>query len=158
MTSNKKPESSSKKSVMAAREPSLTLIRELVRTYQAFEAHAMPDIRAHGFNPAEFDVLVTLGNTPGMTLTELGESTLLFKTTLTSVVDRLQKKGLVERIPCEEDRRRTYARLTPAGEETFEAVFPAHIEHLKSRTGQIPKREKDRLIRSLRELRSYLEG
>jgi len=142
----------------AAREPFMTLIRELVRTYQAFESHAMPDIRSHGFNPAEFDVLVTLGNTSGMTLTELGESTLLFKTTLTSVVDRLQKKGLVERIPCDTDRRRTYARLTERGETTFEQVFPAHIAHLKQRVGRIPKRERDKLVRALRELRSYLDG
>lgn len=142
----------------AAREPFMTLIRELVRTYQAFEAYAMPDIRQHGFNPAEFDVLVTLGNTPGMTLKELGESTLLFKTTLTSVVDRLQNKGLVERTPCQTDRRRTYARLTEAGEKTFQEVFPAHIAHLKERVGSIPKRERDRLVKALRELRSHLDG
>ncbi|MEA5446116.1 MarR family transcriptional regulator [Gammaproteobacteria bacterium AB-CW1] len=142
----------------AAREPFMTLIRELVRTYQAFESYAIPDIRRHGFNPAEFDVLMTLGNTPGMTLTELGESTLLFKTTLTSVVDRLQRKGLVQRVPCEEDRRRTYARLTEKGEATFREVFPAHIVHLKERMGQIPVRERNRLVKALREVRSYLDG
>ncbi|MDQ2070118.1 MarR family winged helix-turn-helix transcriptional regulator [Natronospira bacteriovora] len=135
----------------------MTLVRELVRTYQAFETFAIPDIRHHGFNPAEFDVLVTLGNTPGMTLTELGDSTLLFKTTLTSVVDRLQKKGLVNRVPCQEDKRRTYASLTPEGERIFEAIFPAHIEHLKSRLGKIPPRQRDRLVKAMRELRSHLE-
>jgi len=142
----------------AAKEPFMTLIRELVRTYQAFEAFAIPDIRKHGFNAAEFDVLVTLGNTPGMTLKELSESTLLFKTTLTSVVDRLERKELVERIPCQTDRRRTYARLTEAGEKTFGEIFPAHIAHLKTRVGKIPKRERDRLVKTLRELRSHLDG
>ncbi|MCP1727924.1 DNA-binding MarR family transcriptional regulator [Natronospira proteinivora] len=156
--SDKQAEDAPDNTMQAAREPFMTLIRELVRTYQAFESYAMPDIRSHGFNPAEFDVLVTLGNTSGMTLTELGDSTLLFKTTLTSVVDRLQKKGLVERIPCDTDRRRTYARLTEAGEHRFEEVFPAHIAHLKKRVGRIPKRERDRLVRALREVRSYLDG
>lgn len=141
----------------AAREPFMTLIRELVRTYQAFEAYAMPDIRHHGFNPAEFDVLVTLGNTPGMSFKELSDSTLLFKTTLTSVVDRLEKKRLVERVPCQEDRRRTYARLSEKGQRVFDVVFPEHIEHLKARCGRIPPRQRNRLIKSMRELRSYLD-
>jgi MarR family transcriptional regulator, 2-MHQ and catechol-resistance regulon repressor len=141
----------------AAREPFMTLIRELVRTYQAFEAYAIPDIRSHDFNPAEFDVLVTLGNTPGMTLTELADSTLLFKTTLTSVVDRLERKGLVERVPCQEDRRRTFARLSEKGERVFNVVFPAHIQHLKARCGKIPPRQRNRLVKAMRELRSYLD-
>jgi MarR family 2-MHQ and catechol resistance regulon transcriptional repressor len=48
--------------------------------------------------PSQFDIIATLGNTPGMTLQGIGEKTLITKGTLTGVVDRLQEKGLVDRV------------------------------------------------------------
>jgi DNA-binding MarR family transcriptional regulator len=36
---------------------------------------------------------------------------------VTRLVDRLQRKGLVSRIPCSKDRRRVFCRITPKGLE-----------------------------------------
>jgi len=52
-------------------------------------------IRSLGLTPPQFDIVATLGNTPGMSPKELGEKTLITKGTLTGVVDRLEDKGLV---------------------------------------------------------------
>ena len=34
---------------------------------------------------------------------------------VTRLVDRLEKKSLVDRVPCPKDRRRVYCRITPQG-------------------------------------------
>jgi hypothetical protein len=55
-----------------------------VQCYQAFEAYSATHIRTLGLTPPQFDIVATLGNTSGMTATELGEKTLITKGTLTA--------------------------------------------------------------------------
>lgn len=107
----------------------LPTVQALVQCYQAFEAYSAADIRAQGLTPPQFDIVATLGNTAGMTATELGEKTLITKGTLTGVVDRLVDRGWVERTAHDSDRRCQIIRLTPAGEALFEQVFPAHLAY-----------------------------
>ena len=97
----------------------LSTVQALVQCYQAFEAHSAAHIRTLGLTPPQFDIVATLGNTPGMTATELGERTLITKGTLTGVVDRLVDRGWVERAAHASDRRCQIIRLTQAGEALF---------------------------------------
>lgn len=108
----------------------LPTVQALVQCYQAFEAYSAADIRALGLTPPQFDIVATLGNTAGMTATEVGEKTLITKGTLTGVVDRLVDRGWVERVAHGSDRRCQIIRLTKSGEALFAKVFPAHLAHL----------------------------
>jgi len=109
----------------------MKLLRPLVETYFAFLDKDTPHIRSLGFTSSQFDVIATLGDTEGMTCKELSEKTLVTKGTLTGVLDRLEKKGLIERVPSLEDRRSIFIRLTPKGDAHFRKVFPAHINYIK---------------------------
>jgi MarR family transcriptional regulator, 2-MHQ and catechol-resistance regulon repressor len=109
----------------------LRTVRLLAETYQAFERVSATHVRQLGLTPAQFDVIVTLGNTPGMSCKALGEHTLITKGTLTGVLDRLELRGFVSRIASTADARQIFVRLTPAGEAEFERVFAPHIAHCK---------------------------
>ncbi|HYD79637.1 MAG TPA: MarR family transcriptional regulator [Paucimonas sp.] len=113
------------------KERYLRSIRLLAECYQAFERVSSDHIRALGLTPCQFDIIATLGNTPGMTFKELGEKTLITKGTLTGIVDRLEDKGMVVRTAQAEDRRSTVVKLTPRGEREFERVFGPHVAHCK---------------------------
>lgn len=139
-----------------ARDPALALIREIVRAYQAFADFSLRDIKRLGLTGPEFDVLATLGNQPGMTFKEIGENTLITKTTLTGVVDRLEQKGLVERRGCPEDRRCIRAVLTEEGDRVFRQVFPDHVERLKECLGALPAQEREQLMTGLARVRHLL--
>ena len=136
-----------------ASQDRLALLRDLARAWQAFEQHALPHIRSLGLTPAQFDVVATLGNTEGMSLGGLAEHTLIYKTTLTGVIDRLAERGLVERVPDQHDRRSTLARLTPAGETLFAQVFPAHRKHLLQRFERLDDNEAEQIQAALQRLR-----
>ncbi len=110
--------------------PFLPVIRELVRCYQAFESYSSRHVRALGLTSPQFDIIATLGNTPGMTFRELGEKTLITKGTLTGVVDRLEAKNLVRRVPSPTDGRCQIVQLTARGEAVFSRVFPAHLAYV----------------------------
>lgn len=101
----------------------LRSIRLLAECMQLFEKSSARRVRALGFTESQFDIIATLGNTPGMTCKELGEKTLITKGTLTGVLDRLEKKGLIQR-ERGTDRRQLFVKLSPAGEQSFRVAFP----------------------------------
>lgn len=127
----------------------LSVLRPLVETYLALARCAAPQIVARGLTPSQFDVIAALGGTDGLGCTELAERTLVTKGTLTGVLDRLEAKRLVARVPSQRDRRCTVIRLTPAGARCFRAVFPAHIDHLKPLFGRALTAAEMRQLRTL---------
>ena len=139
----------------AAHQAFMPVMRELVRAYQAFTRFDAGLIRGYGLTQAQFDIIATLGNTDGMTFKQIGELTLITKGTLTGVVDRLERDGLVRRHAGGDDRRSTLVRLTAKGERMFEQAFPRHIAALKARferLGAHEMREAERMLKKLRDL------
>ncbi len=134
-------------------EPWLPLMRELVWAYQAFSQYSNQHVKSLGLTPPQFDVLATLGNTEGMPFKELGDKTLITKGSLTGIVDRMEKKGWIQRVNSNEDRRSTLARLTPAGHKLFEQVFPLHLAHLARAFKRLDCRERTELMTLLGKLR-----
>ncbi len=134
--------------------PFLPALRELAGAYQAFEAYSAAHIRAIGLTPSQFDIIATLGNTPGMPLKELGEKSLITKGTLTGVVDRLTGKKLVRRIASPSDGRSQTVQLTGKGEELFARIFPDHLEHLQRAFVELTPEELAAMENTLRRLRA----
>ena len=137
-----------------AGERFLRTLREMVECTQAFERYSADQLRQLGLTPPQFDIVATLGNTPGMSFRELGEKTLITKGTLTGVVDRLEAKGLVRRRPSNDDARSTIVSLTARGEREFQRVFPVHTAQLKSVYAALSAAEQDALRALLVQLRS----
>ncbi len=139
-------------------EPFLAVLRELAEAYHAFSAYSATHVRAMGLTPAQFDVIATLGNTGGLSLSEIARKTLITKGTLTGIVDRLEAKGLLFRRVPAADRRSFHAVLTPAGEMLFTQAFPQHIEYLKRAFLLLAAEELEQTRAHLRRLREcFLE-
>lgn len=68
------------------------------------------------FNGAQGRILYVLWSRDGISLRELADKTGLAPTTLTSMVDRMEKAGLVCRMPDKKDRRKTLLALTAKAE------------------------------------------
>lgn len=64
------------------------------------------------FNGAQGRILYVLWNENNLTLREISEKTGLAPTTLTSMTDRMEQSGLVQRLPHKTDRRKTVLSLT----------------------------------------------
>ena len=131
----------------------LPLLRELSSAFQAFEVYSSSHVRSLGLTPPQFDIVATLGNTPGMSAKELGEKTLITKGTLTGVVDRLADKKLVRRIASPSDGRSQIVQLTLQGERLFARIFPAHLAHMERAFAQLSQKELAGMTESLNRLR-----
>ena len=86
---------------------------------------------ASRLNMADYHVLVLLSERPerAMRMNELAAEAILTPSGLTRVVERLTRRGLVERVRSQADGRGQVAQLTEVG---FEAVLAAYPQHLRS--------------------------
>ena len=135
----------------------IPVIRELARCYQAFQRVSDAQVRRTGLTSPQFDIVVTLGNTEGMTFKELGSRTLITKGTLTGVVDRLEARGLVARMASTTDGRSTLVRLTEQGDRVFREVFEPHLAVLAPAFESLPECGRKELVKRLGQLREALE-
>jgi DNA-binding MarR family transcriptional regulator len=112
-------------------DPYLKVLRPLVEAYLAFAREDNRHIRSMRLTPSQFDVIATLGDTDGMTCSDLSAATLVTKGTLTGVLDRLEGKGFIRRDAVEADRRCTKIRLTEKGDALYRKTFEAHTAFLR---------------------------
>ncbi len=132
----------------------LLLVKELVQAYQAFEAYSEAHIKTMGLTTTQFDIVATLGNQPPMTCKELGEKTLVSKGTMTGVLERLEAKGLIEKLMNDEDGRSYKIGLSKSGDKLFKKVFPEHVDYLSKAIGKLSKKELEQAVRVLKEIKA----
>jgi len=81
----------------------------------------------------EYFTLAMLSEAPERTLrmTSLASATNSTLPRLSHVVSRLEKRGYIERTPCEEDRRATNATLTDDGWSKVVETAPGHVDTVR---------------------------
>lgn len=122
----------------------------LARAYAAVEKHSFADIERHGLTPGEFGILETLYHRGPLLLGDLQRRVLVSSGGVSYLVDRLEKKGLVERRDYPEDRRTRLAALTPAGEELIARIFPEHAQAIQRALHAIDPEVKQAAVALLR--------
>lgn len=124
----------------------------LSRATAAVQAHVEADIARHGLTPAEFGVLEALYHKGPLLLGDVQRRTLISSGGTTFLVDRLEKRQLVERRLCATDRRARYAALTEQGRALMTDIFPAHAEAVRRAVaglGLADQRQATELLRVL---------
>jgi DNA-binding MarR family transcriptional regulator len=82
-------------------------------------------------NPAQGRILFALWQSQGISIRELSRKTALSKSTLTSMLDRLEQSGHLERVNSKTDRRQIHLRLTKGNEEFKSAFLKVSGEMIK---------------------------
>jgi DNA-binding MarR family transcriptional regulator len=84
---------------------------------------------ANGFTVSEWRVLATLADGKPMTVGRLVQITVTKQPTITRVLDRMEEKGYVERLPYETDRRITLVQITKTGRAMVARLVPQARAH-----------------------------
>lgn len=99
------------------------LIRRLhQQSMQVFQTQT----QAAGFDltSVQFAALDTVAKQPGIDQASLAATICFDRATIGGVIDRLERKGLVQRMVCTQDRRARRLHLTPEGEQLLLACRP----------------------------------
>ncbi|MGE5417685.1 MAG: MarR family winged helix-turn-helix transcriptional regulator [Acidobacteriota bacterium] len=97
-------------------------------TMRKLERQIGREFEKYGINLAQSFVLFSLLENDGLTLTEVGTRSRIENSTLTTMVDRLEKDGLVERRLDPQDRRMVRLFITDQGRELAEMVLSKGAE------------------------------
>jgi DNA-binding MarR family transcriptional regulator len=103
-------------------------------------------LKQHGIesiNPAQGRILFVLWQEDGISIRELARRTSLGKSTLTSMLDRLERAGELERVPFEGDRRKTLIRLTEKDRAMRDTYDRVSVEMTEIYYGDFTRKEID---------------
>jgi MarR family transcriptional regulator, lower aerobic nicotinate degradation pathway regulator len=81
------------------------------------------------------------------TMNELARLLELDKSSVTGLVDRAERRGLVERVPSPADRRSVLVRLTGTGQAEVAATRALFAADVTAMLGRLPKRDSEALAR-----------
>jgi len=116
------------------------LPRLLLQAREAVMQHTRPSLREHGLSDQQWRVLRVLGEHArepgGIETGRIAREAFLLGPSLTGVLTRMERDGLIARERCSQDARRTVVRATPAGLKLvrrLSATIEAHYDWLEQR-------------------------
>ncbi len=109
--------------------------------------------------PSQFNVLNLLRLRPeGVTQIELSRQLIMHRSNLTGLIDRLQRRGLVERKEVAADRRAYRVVLTPAGAKLLNGLLPLYYQSAEALWRGIPAARVAALVRDLERVAKNTES
>jgi MarR family 2-MHQ and catechol resistance regulon transcriptional repressor len=130
----------------------LDVFIKLMRAADSVGERLGRSIAAAGLTPSQFGVLETLYHLGPQMIGQLAQKHLKSPNNFTTVVDNLEKQGLVRREREAEDRRVVRVHLTEAGRQKIEGVFPCHVQAVVADMKVLSPEEQEQLGELLRRL------
>ena len=131
------------------------LLRRLTR--QLADPVDDPPDRMAELVPAEWAVLVEVGEHRRLMMSRLAHACGLPFSTLTGLVGRLETKGYLRRIRTDTDRRVVYVEMAPQGERAYRARLEADMRIVIALLDALTAREQDAVVRALGKVTDALE-
>jgi MarR family 2-MHQ and catechol resistance regulon transcriptional repressor len=130
--------------------PRLWLV--LARAYGSMVNYIEDSITAQGLGISDFMVLEVLLHKGPMTISAIGEKVLLASASMTSAIDRLEKRELVRRRTCSSDRRIRIVELTDCGKAFIEEIYARHEKDLEAVIGELNEEERRVMYEGLKKI------
>ncbi len=130
--------------------PRLWLV--LARAYGSIVNYIEGSIAAQGLGLSDFMVLEVLLHKGPLTISAIGEKVLLASASMTSAIDRLEKRGLVRRKTCDSDRRIRFVELTDSGSAFIEEIYARHEKDLEAVIGGLRDEERRVIYEGLKKI------
>jgi MarR family transcriptional regulator, 2-MHQ and catechol-resistance regulon repressor len=130
----------------------LRLIRVITNAVEVLYASLERAIDSYGLSMETFRIFEFLYNKGPHTIQKISDTFSIPSGSITYVVDKLELKEFVERLPCPGDRRKTNVALTGEGRRYFDNIFPKHVQTISDNLSFATDEEKLELIQVLKKI------
>jgi len=118
--------------------------------------HRLQDLHAEtsrplGLTPQQAHLLCVLISGP-LGMTELSRILSIERSSLTSMVDRLERRDLVARVASPTDRRACRIELTAAGKDLAHQCHDAVVDRIRDLTSELPAASRTTLTKALQSI------
>ena len=129
----------------------------IVRAGEAFVALANQTLSSYQLSPAARQALAILdGAGEPLSPTEIARRLIVPTASITSLLDTLQRRGLVERRPDPADRRRLLVIITPAAQDLVRRFVPDIVALQASVMRDIPEEDRRQFVAVLTRVREAI--
>lgn len=124
------------------------------RLHQISVAIFVEELQAAGFDltPVQYAALSTIQSNPSIDQATLAGLIAHDRTTISGVIDRLERRGLVARSVSAKDRRARVLELTPAGAATLSIARPVVRRAQDEMLRDLSPSERDAFMRMLKKV------
>lgn len=122
----------------------MAIVGRIIQLGRLLEKSAGEALKEFDIHYTDLDVLATLrrsGEPYSLTPTELRRSVLITSGAMTALLDRLEMKSLIDRVPHELDGRIKMARLTENGRTLIDSAIKTRFREAKKRVENFNKGE-----------------
>jgi MarR family 2-MHQ and catechol resistance regulon transcriptional repressor len=124
----------------------------MARAHDSLASYIEACIAKEGLCLSDFMVLEVLLHKGPMTISEIGDKVLLANASMTSAVDRLERRSFVFRKNSESDRRVRIVDLTDHGRAFISDLYVRHVHDIEAVTNVLTVREQTQLRALLKKL------
>ncbi len=134
--------------------PGHEALLSVMRTASMIQKRAHAFFSTYGITDAQYNILIVLKvEDMGLSQVEIGERVVASRANITSMVDRLEKKGYVKRSTVEGDRRVFRVNLTKEGQKILSAVESKYLDEVKNLMSSLDKGECRKISMLLEKIR-----
>ena len=126
----------------------------LMQTAKNIQDQIKIEINKSDLNITEFSVLETLYHKGQQTIHQIGNNILISSGSMTYVIDKLEKKQLLKRTDCPNDRRAIFIVLTPKGGELMDKIMPEYQEFINLMFDSLNTEEAGMLVKLLQKVKT----
>ena len=139
--------------------PSMSAVTSIMRVQQILLARLNDELKPFELTFPRYEALMLLfySRRGALPLGKMGDRLQVHRTSVTNIIDGLERSGFVTREPHERDRRTTLAALTDKGRQTA-AQATEVLNQMHFGTEPLAKEELDAVTRTLHRLRADADG
>jgi len=120
------------------------------RLQQIAVAIFLEETQAHGITPVQYAALSAAQRQPGLDQRTLAATIGFDTSTIGGVIDRLEKRGLIERRASPTDRRVRLLHVTPEGARLLDAIVPGMLKAQQRILAPLPAADRTRFVEMLK--------
>ncbi|WP_020617430.1 MarR family winged helix-turn-helix transcriptional regulator [Paenibacillus daejeonensis] len=130
----------------------LRLFRIWMKASKVVFDNVRKDVDRYEISPEHFMVLELLYSKGPHPVQKISETLSIPSGSITYVVNKLEKRGLVERQVNPTDRRAYHVVLTDQGTILFDEIFPQHVATISANLASVSNEEKEQLLLLLKKI------
>jgi len=134
------------------------LLTSLRRVIRAIEMHSKRLSKTASVTGPQLRLMQLMDHHPHTTISELSKQMSLSQATVTTIMDRLEKRGLIARIRSQQDRRKVYPQLTEAGRQILVKTPTALQDNFVLRFNELKDWEQNMLIASIQRVAELMDA
>ena len=136
-------------------EELLVAIRKVIRAIDLRSKQLSRDV---GLTGPQLLVMQDIGKEPGIIVRQIADNINLSPATVTSILDRLETKGLVQRIRSTQDKRRVGVFLTEQGQIILKDAPLPFQEHFTNRFSQLRDWEQSQMVATMQRIAAMMDA